>query len=243
MLLNCDLGESYGARRVGQDAAIMPHIHQANIACGFHGGDPLTIAQTLELAREHGVSVGAHPAYPDLEGFGRRSMALPEPELIAALHYQIAALEGMALSCGLTLVHVKAHGALYNDMLAKPAVRASVLRAVACYHRPLTLVLQATGNAAEHREEARAAGVKVQMEAFADRRYRADGSLQPRDQPGAVLDAAEMQVQASRLCSEGQVLTVEGSLLQLDAETLCVHGDNPASVSAVRALRALIDAG
>src|SRR6056297_3211493 len=156
MLLNCDLGESYGTRRIGEDTAIMPHIHQANIACGLHGGDPLTIARTLQLARQCGVAVGAHPSYPDLEGFGRRSMALSDEELVAAVQYQMAALEGMALSAGLTLVHVKPHGALYNDMQANPAVRAAVLRAVATYHRPLTLILQATSNAAAHRDEARA---------------------------------------------------------------------------------------
>lgn len=240
LLLNCDLGESYGARRIGMDAEIMPHIHQANVACGLHGGDPLTIAETLALARRHGVAVGAHPSYPDLEGFGRRSMDLPSAQLIALLHYQIAALEGMALTQGLQLDHVKPHGALYNDVLAKPAVRAAVLQAMASYHRPLTLILQATPQAAAHREEARAVGVTLQLEAFADRRYRADGALTPRGEPGAVLDARQMLEQAERLCIDGCVITADGSSLAVAAETLCVHGDNPASVQAVKALRALV---
>src|SRR5690554_2594442 len=122
MQLNCDLGESYDSWTMGIDAAVMPHIHQANIACGFHGGDPLTIRKTLALAAEHGVAVGAHPAYPDLVGFGRRSMDLSSEEIIATLLYQIAALDGMSASEGLQLTYVKPHGALYNDMMAKAEV-------------------------------------------------------------------------------------------------------------------------
>ena len=122
MLLNCDLGESYGSWTMGMDEDVMPHIDQANIACGFHAGDPLTMRSTLALAARHGVSIGAHPAYPDLVGFGRRSMNLSADELIATVHYQVAALEGMALSQGLELAYVKPHGALYNDMMAKPEV-------------------------------------------------------------------------------------------------------------------------
>jgi UPF0271 protein len=149
MLLNCDLGESYGSWTMGLDAEVMPHIDQANIACGFHGGDPLTIRKTLALAAEHGVNIGAHPAYPDLVGFGRRPMNLSADEIIANLHYQVAALEGMASSQGLVLDYIKPHGALYNDMMAKSEVRAAIMQAVASYHRPLALMLQATPQADE----------------------------------------------------------------------------------------------
>ena len=154
MLLNCDLGESYGSWTMGMDAAVMPHIDQANIACGFHGGDPLTIRNTLALAAQHGVTVGAHPAYPDLVGFGRRSMHLSADEIIASVHYQVAALDGMACSQGLQLAYVKPHGALYNDMMANATVRDAIMRALASYHRPLALMLQATSAADDHRQEA-----------------------------------------------------------------------------------------
>ncbi len=136
MKLNCDLGESYGAWRMGQDERVMPHIDQASIATGFHAGDPLTIARALAAARRHGVAVGAHPAYPDLAGFGRRSMALSRDELVASLLYQIAALDGMAAASGIELAYVKPHGALYHDMMARAAVRAAVMEAVASCRRP-----------------------------------------------------------------------------------------------------------
>ena len=137
MLLNCDLGESFGRWTKGVEATVMPFIHQANIACGFHAGDPLTLRQTLALTAEHGVAIGAHPAYPDLVGFGRRSMTLSREEIIANLHYQIAALDGMAHALGLTLAYVKPHGALYHDMMARSEVRAAIIEALVSYHRPL----------------------------------------------------------------------------------------------------------
>ena len=125
MKLNCDLGESYGSWQMGLDAEVMPHIDMANIACGFHAGDADVMARTLALAKQHGVVIGAHPSYPDLQGFGRRSMALSHSEIVNCMRYQIAALDGMALSAGVTLSYVKPHGALYNDMMAKPAVFAA----------------------------------------------------------------------------------------------------------------------
>jgi UPF0271 protein len=242
MLLNCDLGESYGSWTMGMDAAVMPHIDQANIACGFHAGDPLAMRATLALAASHGVSIGAHPAYPDLVGFGRRSMNLSTDELIATLHYQVAALEGMARSLGLELSYVKPHGALYNDMMANPQVRATILQALTSYHRPLTLMLQATTAAQQHRAEADALGINVLFEAFADRCYDDDGSLLSRSKPGAVHTRERMLLQVEQLKKEGTVTTVSGKRLELQVDTLCVHGDNPESVQAIQAIRALVDA-
>ena len=144
MQLNCDLGESFGAWTMGLDADVMPYIDQANIATGFHAGDPMVIQHTLRLAKEHGVTVGAHPAYPDLVGFGRRSMACSRDEIIAKLHYQVAAMDGMARVAGLELRYVKPHGALYNDMMSREEVRQAILEALAQYHRPLALMMQAT---------------------------------------------------------------------------------------------------
>ena len=241
MLLNCDLGESYGSWTMGLDADVMPHIDQANIACGFHGGDPVTMRRTLALAAEHGVSVGAHPAYPDMVGFGRRSMSLSANEIIASLHYQVAALEGMALSQGLTIDYVKPHGALYNDMMANKDVRSAIMQAIAVFHRPLPLMLQATPEAAQHASEARAVGITVLFEAFADRCYDDDGSLLSRRKPGAVHDRERMLAQVAQLQAQGTVITVGGKVLPLQADTLCVHGDNIEGVQAIQAIRALVD--
>ncbi len=240
MLLNCDLGESYGSWTMGLDEQVMPHIDQANIACGFHGGDPLTMQRTLALAKTHGVEVGAHPAYPDLVGFGRRSMKLSHDELVATLLYQVAAIDGMAASAGLALAYVKPHGALYNDMMAQDAVRASVMTAVASYHKPLRLVLQATPEADAHRQEAAKYQLEVTFEAFADRRYADDGKLTPRSQPGAVLDREAMLQQVVHLARTGTVVTAGGNELTLQADTLCVHGDNPEGVAAIQAIRTLL---
>lgn len=240
MLLNCDLGESYGSWTMGLDEEVMPHIDQANVACGFHGGDPLTMRRTLALAAAHGVSVGAHPAYPDLVGFGRRPMNLTADEIIANLHYQVAALEGMAASQGLPVNYVKPHGALYNDMMAKTEVRAAIMEAVASYHRPIALMLQATPDAAQHREEAASFGISLLFEAFADRCYDDDGSLLSRRKPGAVHDRERMLAQVAQLCEQGTVTTVSGHRLELATDTLCVHGDNLEGVQAIRAIRALV---
>ena len=241
MLLNCDLGESYGSWTMGLDAEVMPHIDQANIACGFHGGDPLTIRKTLALAAEHGVTIGAHPAYPDLVGFGRRPMNLSADEIIANLHYQVAALEGMASSQGLVLDYVKPHGALYNDMMAKVEVRAAIMQAIASYHRPVALMLQATPEAREHGAEADSFGVELLFEAFADRCYDDDGKLLSRRKPGAVHSGERMLAQVEQLQRDGTVTTIGGKVIELQADTLCVHGDNLEGVKAIQAIRALVD--
>lgn len=240
MLLNCDLGESFGNWTMGLDAQVMPHIDQANIACGFHGGDPVTMADTLALAARHGVTIGAHPSYPDLVGFGRRSMNLSTAEIAASLHYQIAAIEGMALSQKLELKYVKPHGALYNDMMSRPEVRAAIMQALANYHRPLALMLQATPAAEQHRAEAQAYGTALLFEAFADRCYDDDGSLLARSKPGAVHNKERMLAQVAQLQTRGTVTTVSGHCLVLKADTLCVHGDNLEGVQAIEAIRALI---
>lgn len=242
ILLNCDLGESYGSWAMGNDAAVMPHIDQASIACGFHAGDPLTMQRTLQLAAQHGVAVGAHPAYPDLVGFGRRSIAMSSDELIAAVHYQLAALDGMAQSEGLALSYVKPHGALYHDVMRNSAVRTAIFHAMTSYHRRLPLMVQATADNTALREEANTAGVYLLFEAFADRCYADDGSLLSRSLPGAVHTREKMLAQVAQLQREHSVTTVGGRDLKLQFDTLCVHGDNPEGVAAIAAVRALLDA-
>ncbi|MEO3864450.1 5-oxoprolinase subunit PxpA [Rheinheimera fenheensis] len=240
MKLNCDLGESYGSWQMGLDAEVMPHIDMANIACGFHAGDADVMARTLALAKQHGVVIGAHPSYPDLQGFGRRSMALSHSEIVNCMRYQIAALDGMALSAGVTLSYVKPHGALYNDMMAKPAVFAAVLDAVAGFYKPLKLMILATARQQEFAAQAKAQGVSLLFEAFADRRYTDEGTLTTRSQAGAVLHADDMLAQVRQLVTQGTVTTASGQSLALQADTLCVHGDNQAAIAQVQQIRALL---
>ncbi|MFK8041225.1 5-oxoprolinase subunit PxpA [Congregibacter sp.] len=240
MLLNCDLGESFGSWRMGLDEDVMPFLDQANVACGFHGGDPLTIEKTLKLAAEHGVSVGAHPAYPDLVGFGRRSMALSADELRSTLLYQIAAIDGMAKTVGVELQYVKPHGALYNDMMANPEVRKTVMQSVAAYAKPLTLMLQATSDTQKHESEATSLNLPLYFEAFADRCYDDDGRLLSRRKPGAVHDRDRMLAQVEQLARESTVTTVSGETLTLQVDSLCVHGDNAEGVQAIQEIRQLL---
>ncbi|WP_105189294.1 5-oxoprolinase subunit PxpA [Pseudoalteromonas sp. T1lg48] len=239
MLLNCDLGESFGSWTMGEDELAMAHIDLANIACGFHGGDPLVMQRTLALAKQHGVHIGAHPSYPDRQGFGRRSMVLSPTELIADLHYQIAALAGMAKVQGLRLEYVKPHGALYNDMMAKEQIFVCVLQAVAQYDPSLKLMILAGNNSENYRELADKQGVSLLFEAFADRRYTDAGTLMPRNQAGSVLTKTEMLAQVQQLVSDRTVQTDGGNTLALKADTLCVHGDNLEAVNAIIEIRAL----
>lgn len=243
MLLNCDLGESYGSWTMGLDEQVMPHIDQANIACGFHAGDPVTMRKTLALAKTHNVQIGAHPAYPDLAGFGRRSMNLSADEIVANIHYQVAALQGMAANHEMQLEYVKPHGALYNDMMATDQVRQAIMEAIASYHSPVALMLQATPDAALHQREASAAGIRLLFEAFADRSYDDTGRLLSRKQPGAVHTREKMLEQVSQICTRGTITTATGREIELHVDTLCVHGDNPEGIAAIRDIRALVDAG
>ncbi|MFN3711433.1 MAG: 5-oxoprolinase subunit PxpA [Alishewanella aestuarii] len=240
LLLNCDLGESFGSWTMGLDEQAMPHIDLANIACGFHGGDPDVMARTLQLAKQHSVTIGAHPSYPDLQGFGRRSMHCSASEIVNLIHYQVAALDGMAQCQGLNLSYVKPHGALYNDMMAKPEVWQAVLQAVASYHKPLKLMILATADAAQYQQQAAAAGVNLLLEAFADRRYTEAGKLTPRSQAGAVLHGAEVLTQVRQLVTQGSVTTDSGKTLPLAADTLCVHGDNVAAITQLTEIRELL---
>ncbi|EPJ48508.1 MAG: lamB/YcsF family protein [Osedax symbiont Rs1] len=238
--LNCDLGESFGSWKIGMDEAVMPYVDQANIACGFHAGDPLVMCKTLALAKEYHVCVGAHPGYPDLVGFGRRSLNASAAEIQAMVQYQMAALDGMAAIQGLTMQYVKPHGALYNDMMAIDSVRHSIMQAVASYHRPVVLMLQGTPDADQHRAEAEKLGLQVWFEAFADRCYEDDGRLMARSKEGAVHNRAKMLAQVQQLCAKGTVISASGKEIQLHANTLCVHGDNMEGVNAIAEIRQLI---
>lgn len=243
LLLNCDMGESFGSWRMGLDAEVMPYIDCANIACGYHAGDPGTMRRTVALALEHGVTIGAHPAYPDLVGFGRRSMACSSEEIRDLLHYQIGALDGICRVLGGRVAYVKPHGALYNDMMADPLKLRAVLEAVAAYDASLPLMLMATADDSAARALGETVGVPLWFEAFADRAYTASGHLVSRRLPGAVHhDPAQVLEQALRLARGEALVANDGSAVQLDASTLCVHGDNDSSVAAVRQIRQALDA-
>lgn len=240
MWLNCDLGESYGAWQMGLDSQVMPYIDAANIACGFHAGDADVMATTLLLAKQHKVVIGAHPSYPDKQGFGRRSMQLGKTELINCLHYQIAALEGMAKVQGLTLHYVKPHGALYNDMMRDSAILQSVMQAVASYAPTLKLMLLATQAQTQHMQLAEQYKLNLLFEAFADRLYDDEGMLVARSQPNAVHCAEKTLEQVLSLSQFGYVTTVSNRKLMLKADTLCVHGDNLDAIEHIRQIRALL---
>lgn len=240
MKLNCDLGESFGHWNMGLDAKVMPHIDQANIACGFHAGDPLVMQKTLQLAKQHNVSVGAHPGYPDLVGFGRRSIQCSKEEIIALVLYQVAAIDGVAQSLDVELSYVKPHGALYNDMMANVEVREAILTALEQYHKPLKLMIQATSSIEEHRAQAQNFNIEILTEAFADRCYNDDGTLLSRSKIGAVHNRAKMLAQVKLLKEQSSVMTISGERLYLKVDSLCVHGDNIEGVRAIEAIRELI---
>ncbi|RJG42142.1 5-oxoprolinase subunit PxpA [Motilimonas pumila] len=240
MKLNCDMGESYGQWQMGNDEKVMPHVHQANIACGFHASDPEHMANTIRLAKTHHVSIGAHPGYPDLLGFGRRSMKLSAAELTHYLHYQISALQGMCQLQGGTLEYVKPHGALYLDMMQDEAILTTVMQAVAAFTPALPLMIQASSQHEHHQALAQTSGLTLLFEAFADRRYQDNGQLTPRSQAGAVLSAEQMLCQAQLLASEGIITTESGHALTFPVDSLCVHGDNPATVAVIAKLKLLL---
>ncbi|NTU82049.1 MAG: LamB/YcsF family protein [Chloroflexales bacterium] len=239
--LNCDCGEGFGAWSMGDDAAVLPHVTSANVACGGHAGDPTVMRRTVRLCHDLGVTVGAHPGFPDLQGFGRRALPMAPEEIEASVLAQIGALYAVARAEGVELRHVKPHGALYNVAAITPAVAAAIARAVAAFSRDLVLV----GLAGSQLIAAgQMAGLRVAHEAFADRGYAADGTLLARGTPGAlILDPAANLAQALNIVA-GHTLSPEGAYLPIAADTLCIHGDTPgAATRAAHLRRGLAEAG
>jgi len=221
--LNCDLGESYGKMTSQYDEIIMPYLSSCNIACGFHSGDPMTIERTIKMATKHDVAIGAHPSFPDLQGFGRRVMHIPQAELTAIIRYQIAALKGMTEALGDTLHHVKPHGALYNFAAKNEAAAQAIIDAVKSIDEKL-VVYGLSGSFLE--KKANQVGLPFSKEAFADRRYERDGSLRARTHTGAVIDREdEVLAQVKMIVIEKQVNTHDGELIPLEADTICLHSD------------------
>ncbi len=243
LLLNCDMGESFGSWTMGLDAEVMPFVDCANIACGFHAGDPSIMRKTVDLALAHNVQIGAHPAYQDLPGFGRRSMAYSAQALQDLLHYQLGALDGICRAQATRISYVKPHGAMYNDMMASPAQLRAVVQAVAAYDARLPLMLMATRDNSAAQAIGDEFGVTLWFEAFADRAYDQAGHLLSRQLPGAVHHDVDVIVQQALDIAAGRpLIAIDGSELYLHANTLCVHGDNASSVAAVQRIREALNA-
>ncbi len=237
--LNCDMGESFGAYRIGADEAVFPYITSANVACGFHGGDPGVMRATLAAAAEHGVAVGAHPGLPDLIGFGRRTMDVSPADVYDMVVYQVGALMGFAAAAGTTLQHVKAHGALYNMAAASAPLAAAIAHAVRDVDSGLVLF----GLPGSHLiSEGERAGLRTACEAFADRNYLRDGSLVSRKRADAQIhDADEAVRRAIRMVRGGTILSVDGEEIALRADTICLHGDGPHAAEFAKRLRGAFD--
>lgn len=239
--INCDMGESFGAWKMGSDSEIMPHIDMANIACGFHASDPLTMKKTVKLAVEFGVKIGAHPSYPDLVGFGRRDMQISPDELTALTLYQIGALDGICRSEGTRVEYVKPHGALYNRMIADDAVLHAVLRAVAQFDKALPVVVMAIPDHHRLTSAAASEGLKLWFEVFSDRAYDEQGRLASRSLPGAVLTTdKEIERQVRAIVERSSVITLSGKEVPVIADTICVHGDGARAVEGARFIRSLV---
>ena len=238
--LNCDMGESFGQYRIGADEAIMPHITSANIACGYHAGDPLVMDRTVRLAAEQGVGVGAHPGFPDLMGFGRRAMQLSPMEIENYILYQIGALAAFARASGAELAHVKAHGALYNMAAQDMGLARAIVRGVARFSEELVVACLAGSAMIEAAEEI---GLRAAQEGFADRAYNLDGTLQSRKEPGSVIhDAQRAAARAVAMVRDEVVVAHTGEEMPLQVDTICVHGDTPAAVQIAQAVRGQLEA-
>jgi len=238
--INSDLGESFGAYSIGHDEGLMHAITSANVAAGFHAGDPSVLRDTIRLAKANRVAVGAHPGFPDLVGFGRRELNVTAREAEDLVLYQVAAVAGVAAAEGVRLQHVKPHGALFNMAVRNAELSTSIAKAVAAFDRALIL-FGLPGS--EILAAGRAAGLRVAAEVFADRAYEPDGSLASRRKPGAVIhDADAVVARAVRMVKERTVVATDGSVVALEADTICVHGDTPGSDALAAKIRAGLEA-
>ncbi|MGO7133507.1 LamB/YcsF family protein [Rhizobium leguminosarum] len=238
--LNSDLGESYGAWGMGDDMAMLSVVSSANVACGFHAGDPLGILKTVRAAAERGVSIGAHVSYPDRVGFGRRDMDVTSDELIADVIYQIGALKGVAAAAGVTVGYVKPHGALYNRIAHDPKQGQAVIDGIKAVD-PLLVLMGLAGTPVL--ELALKSGLQVVAEAFADRGYTPDGQLVSRRDAGAVLHDPQLIAQRMlQLANKGTLEAIDGSTIRIDAQSICVHGDSPGAVAIAHEIRRAFEA-
>jgi len=235
--LNCDMGEGFGAYTIGMDDQVMPHTTSANIACGWHAGDPIVMNTTVKLAQANGVSIGAHPGYPDLLGFGRRNMVCTSEDITQYIIYQVAALAGFCQVHNTSLQHVKAHGALYLNAVENEATARGIAEGILKLNPELIFVALAGKKGELMRKIGQELGLKVAYEAFPDRAYTPDGTLVPRKESGAVISDPEEVARRALDMANGFVKAVDGTMIELEVHTLCVHGDSQAAVSLVKTIR------
>jgi UPF0271 protein len=236
--LNSDVGESFGAYSVGLDEEVIPLISSANIACGFHAGDPSVMRRTIAIAKENGVALGAHPGFPDLLGFGRRNMDATMEEVRDYITYQIGALQGFAISQGMKLQHVKAHGALYNMAAQDMRIAEAITKSVSKLDKDLILVMLPGPKKNELREIGKRYGIRVAFEFFADRGYKSDGTLVSRREPNAVIHDHQFAAdRVLKMVTDGTIDSTDGTQIEVASDTVCVHGDNPAAVRLIKQIR------
>lgn len=241
--LNCDMGESFGAWRKGLDEEVINFVSSANIACGWHAGDSHVMNRTVQMAAARGVGVGAHPGYPDLEGFGRRSIDCTMDEIRDYVIYQIGALQAFCARHRVQMRHVKPHGSLYNAASENVEVAAAIAEAIVSVGPDLIFVGLAGPKGAHIRTIGTRLGLRIALEAFADRAYTPDGNLVSRRLPGAVLtDVSLVADRAVRIAKEGTVVAIDGTVIDLNVQTVCVHGDTPGAVEMVKRIRDTLDA-
>lgn len=241
--LNCDMGESFGAWTMGMDGEVIRHVTSANIACGFHAGDPRVMYNTVKLAKDNGVGVGAHPGYPDLVGFGRRNLDCTPEEVRDYVAYQVGAVKAFCALHGVPLQHVKPHGSLYNMSVGNESMIRAIVEAIAGVDRDVIYLALGGAQTSLVTRIAKEAGIRVAFEAFPDRAYTPEGTLAPRSLAGAVIkDPKTAAERALRMAKEGRIVAVDGRVLEMRIDTICVHGDNPSAVELVKNIRSAIEA-
>ncbi|WP_263080985.1 5-oxoprolinase subunit PxpA [Endozoicomonas sp. Mp262] len=237
MKINCDMGESFGIWKMGRDEEIMPYLDMANIACGMHASDPSVMTKTVKMAKQYQVSIGAHPGYADLQGFGRRCIQMMPEDLAALFIYQVGALQAICQSENTSLSYVKPHGALYNAMMEDDKVFTCLLNGLKNYNKSLPLVIMAIPDYSRYQDLAEAYGIKLWFEAFVDRAYGCDGRLVPRSEPGSLhTTIGAIEKQALQLLEQGSVTTLTGNRIPVYADTLCIHGDGSLALSVAKLL-------
>jgi len=240
--LNCDMGESFGIWEMGKDKEIMPYINMANLACGFHASDSITMSKSVELAVQHNVKIGAHPAYQDLVGFGRRSIPCTNEEISAIILYQIGALSAFCKAANTSVTYVKPHGALYNDMMKNNAIFTSIVKAIASFDTNIKLMVLSTPNYEKFETLASSYGIELIYEVFADRNYNDDGSLVSRTLANAVVvDENEVIQRVKLLSNDGYINSINGTKLFIKADTICVHGDGKNALSFIKGLEKVLN--
>ncbi|HIP50912.1 MAG TPA: 5-oxoprolinase subunit PxpA [Campylobacterales bacterium] len=240
--LNCDMGEGFGAYSMGLDEKIMPYIQMANLACGFHASDPVTMHKSIKLCKEHNIEIGCHPSYPDLVGFGRREMSCTDEEIVSFILYQLGALSALCKSYDVKVTYLKPHGALYNSMMKDENIFRAIAKAISKFDSNLKLMVLSSGKNDDYALIAQKYNIELLYEVFADRAYTQEGTLLSRAEENAVITDKEQVIKRTKLLmKKGVIKTIEGKKLKLKVDALCVHGDNKSALKLIKSLSKLQD--